>query len=86
MVGVLAVGFIANALMRPVADKHYASDEEVEQIAASHNLKTGEDGGIAVNAGNALHTAAAWVLTAIVTVGLGYGLVQIVLKSLQLFV
>lgn len=86
MVGVLAVGFIANALMRPVADKHYASDEEVEQITASHNLKTGKDGGIAVNAGNALHTAAAWVLTGIVTVGLGYGLVQIVLKSLQLFV
>lgn len=86
MVGVLVVGFIANALMRPVAEKHYASDEEVERQNASHNLKTGKDGGIAVNAGNALHTVAAWVLTAIVTVGLGYGLVQIVLKSLKLFI
>lgn len=86
MVGVLVVGFIANALMRPVAEKHYASDEEVERQNTSHNLKTGKDGGIAVNAGNVLHTVAAWALTAIVTVGLGYGLVQIVLKSLKLFI
>lgn len=86
MVGILAVGFIANALMRPVHTSHHASDAEVEQITAAHKPDTGADGNVIVNAGGPLHQTAAWILSAIVLLGLGYGLLETVLKSLKLFV
>lgn len=85
MVGVLAVGFVANALMRPVHEKHHADEAEVEAASAFHQPRIKTDGTMHVNAGGGLHTTAAWLLTAIVVVGLIYGLIQIIMKSLALF-
>lgn len=81
MVGVLAIGFIANLLMRPVAEKFFASKEEVE--AAKVHSGKGMDGHEGV--GGPVHTAVGYVLTVIVIAALAYGLIQVIIKAAALF-
>ncbi|WP_237198840.1 L-lactate MFS transporter [Rothia nasimurium] len=84
MVGVLAIGFIANLLVKPVNEKHHASEKDMAKLAGHGKLGT-SDQQIRVNAGGPLHTLAAWALTLLVTSGLVYGLAQTVIRSLALF-
>ncbi|WP_433913767.1 L-lactate MFS transporter [Brevibacterium litoralis] len=81
MVGVLAVGFVANILMRPVAKKHYASADEIAEakavIAEAASARPANSGPI--------HRTVAWVLLAAVTIGLAYGLIQTIVKAVQIF-
>lgn len=87
MVGVLAVGFIANALMRPVDAKYHATEEEVAELSAP--IQAADSSGAMletrVNENGTLHRMAAVVLTGIVVVGLAYGLFETIVKSLALF-
>ena len=87
MVGVLAVGFIANALMRPVDSKYHATGEEVAELSAP--IQAADSSGVMletrVNENGTLHRMAAVVLTGIVVVGLAYGLFETIVKSLALF-
>ena len=84
MVGVLAVGFIANLLVRPVHERHHASAEEVE-AATGTSAAADESGEVASHGSNAFHRAVALGLAAVVVLGLGYGLVQTLLRAAQLF-
>lgn len=83
MVGVLALGLIANLLVRPVNPKHHASAETIARLEAP----TGAEGetGVRINEGGPVHRAVAIVLTVIVVVALGYGLLQTILKAIQIF-
>jgi len=87
MVGVLAVGFIANALMRPVDSKYHATGEEVAELSAP--IQAADSSGVMLetraNENGTLHRMAAAVLTGIVVVGLAYGLFKTIVKSLALF-
>lgn len=44
MAGLLLLGLICNALVRPVADKHFMSDDELAQERALQHDKTGGAG------------------------------------------
>lgn len=91
MVGVLAIGFIANALVRPVDAKHHESEEVVaaaqgrpgpgavaaEETRAYRRDENAQNGGF--------HATIAVVLAGVVCAGLLYGLVQTVIKAAALF-
>ena len=85
MVGVLAVGLLANILVKPVNSKHHVSKEEFEKITNASKPNTKADGSIQVNDGGTLHTVAAWFVTIAVISGLAYGLTLTVIRSLALF-
>ena len=80
MVGVLAVGFVANLLMRPVADKWHESDETVEQASRT-------DTHVSDTAGSG-STVPSWVLPlawALVAVPLTYGVYKTIETAIDLF-
>ncbi len=80
MVGVLAVGFVANLLMRPVADKWHESDETVEQASRTDTHVSDTRGsGSTVPAGV---LPLAWALVA---VPLTYGVYKTIETAIDLF-
>lgn len=83
MIGVLAIGFIANLLIRKVADKHYAPAAEVE-AAQVHESNDNGRGSRVLSTGGFYHVAA-YALTIIVVIGLLYAVVQTVIKAAALF-
>lgn len=84
MVGVLGVGFLANLLVRPVAEKHHASPEEVERLTGSGAAQSSEKAGSGHGSGP-IHRAVALALAGVVVLGLGYGLFQTLTRAVQLF-
>jgi MFS family permease len=88
MVGVLAVGFVANLLVRQVADRFHEPDREEPQLAD----RTGRDGGgvgTRTRTGTGTRTSARPVLLvvawAVVGLPLAYGVYQTVVKASSLF-
>jgi len=84
MVGVLAVGFVANLLIKPVAARF------AEPVPAASAKDTAENGtttarGRSAGQAGGVHTVVATVLSAVVILALGYGLTQVTLKALALF-
>ncbi len=79
MVGILAVGFVANLLIRPVASKFHeertAQAETPERVAAAaeHDIAVGKAGPLLV---------IAWL---IVSIPLAYGIYETVVKAADLF-
>ncbi len=80
MVAVLAVGFVANLLIRPVADRFHESPEAVAAAAAS--VEPAEEGGAGGASGGAVRVYVSWGL---VTVLLGYGVYQTLTTAAKLF-
>lgn len=82
MVGVLALGFVANLLIRPVAKRHHVSAEELEaaQLATPSGSSVDRIAG-----SNAFHKLVAIVLAAVVVAALAYGLALTVVKAAALF-
>jgi MFS family permease len=78
MVGVLAVGFVANLLIRPVDEKHHEPDRQDGDADAEEHAEGSDHG--------REHSAAllpvAWAL---VGVPLAYGVYQTVIKAVDLF-
>ncbi|MGO1183633.1 MAG: L-lactate MFS transporter [Micrococcaceae bacterium] len=83
MVGLLAVGLVANLLMRPVMEKFFASDEEVE--AAKVHESNGNGGDQPIHSTGGIYKTVAYALTGVVVVGLLYALVQVLIKSAAFF-
>jgi MFS family permease len=85
MVGVLAVGFVANLLIRPVADRFHEPDHEEPQPGES----AGGGGGVGAGTRTGTTTSASPVLLvvswAIVGLPLLYGIYQTVVKVASLF-
>lgn len=88
MVGVLAVGFIANLLIKPVDAKHHVDPELVEAKAdadrqAALEAETAGSGG--EGASGTMHTAVSWFLGLIIGASLLYGLYETSVRAVGLF-
>jgi MFS family permease len=85
MVGVLAVGFVANLLIRQVADRFHEPDHEERQLTG----EPGSGGGVATKTRTDTTTATRPVLLvvawAIVGLPLVYGVYQTLVKTASLF-
>ena len=86
MVGVLAVGFVANLLIRAVADRFHETDHEEKQLTGA----AGDGGGgVATKTRAATTTATQPVLLvvawAIVGIPLAYGVYETFVKVSSLF-
>ena len=79
MVGVLAVGFVANLAITHVSDKHH--EDDVDEPKAAQERRDHQHGAPAKPARPAL-LVAAWT---VVGVPLAYGIYQIALKTVSLF-
>ena len=82
MVGVLAVGFVANLLVRPVAERFHEKDE-AEPIADQSTDQGATDRGTGER--TKVHPALLTVAWLIVGVPLAYGVYQTLTKTLSLF-
>jgi len=80
MVAVLAVGFVANLLIRPVAERFHESPEAV--AAAAPSVEPAEESAAGGAAGGAARVYVSWGL---VTVLLGYGVYQTLTTAANLF-
>ncbi len=81
MVGVLAIGFVANLLIRPVAGHHHADTDEVEarQQQDAESARAADDHAPAT-------TGARLVLSwAVVSLLLAYGVFETLTTALKLF-
>ncbi|MFV0434858.1 MAG: OFA family MFS transporter [Leucobacter sp.] len=83
MVGLLALGFIANLLIRPVAERFFASPEEVE--AAKVHLTNSSGGATPIHSTGGIYSAVAVALTIVVILALAYGLSQTLIKASAFF-
>jgi MFS family permease len=80
MVGILVVGFVANLLIRPVADRFHEEDTGAHEPAVGAG-GPGVDHDIAVTAAKPL-LFVAWI---VVAVPLAYGVYETVVKAAELF-
>lgn len=80
MVGILAIGFVANLLVRPLASKFH----EAEDSAAAATPDAGQ-GDVAVVAGAAPGQTRLVVSWALIVVLLGYGVIQTLVTAVKLF-
>lgn len=90
MAGVLAVGFVANLLIRAVDEKHLVDESVVAakkdaDRAGAHDAISGNGGPEAHAAAGASHRAAAIILAVLVVVALAYGLVETAIRAVGLF-
>jgi MFS family permease len=81
MVGVLAVGFVANLLIRPVAAKHHADREEAKAREAEDRASA-EAAEQHAPATTGVRLVLSW---GVVSVLLGYGVFQTLVTALKLF-
>ncbi len=86
MVGVLAVGFVANLMIRAVADRYHEKDHEEKQLTGASSES---GGGVATKTREATATSTQPVLLvvawAIVGIPLAYGVYETVVKVSSLF-
>ncbi len=90
MVGVLAVGLVANLLVRQVADRFHEQDHEETQLTADEPATAGAvGGGVATRTRTTAVTSTRPVLLvvswAVVGIPLAYGVYQTVVKVSSLF-
>jgi MFS family permease len=80
LVGMLAIGFVANLLVRPVADKHFMTDEEL-----AHEKKLAHDKALAaeVGAGSGQAEPVSPVVVALAWAAVGIPLAWGIYKTLQ---
>ena len=89
MAGILAVGFVANLLIRRV-DTTHVEDEAViarrsEADRASAHEAIARSGGASAQAASRSHRVAAWILAGLVVVALVYGLAETAVRAVALF-
>jgi hypothetical protein len=85
LAGMLVVGFIANLLVRPVADKWFMSDAELAEEKRLAHEKSAKDAGVSVTGSAGGLSGFALVAWAAVGIPLAWGVWQTVQKALKLF-
>ena len=85
LAGMLVVGFIANLLVRPVADKWFMSDAELAEEKRLAHEKSIKDAGVSVTGSAGGLSGFALVAWAAVGIPLIWGIWQTVQKALKLF-
>ena len=83
MVGVLAVGFIANFLVKPVADKFHEPEDVVKARMAELNGKEEERGAGSQALPGAFRLVVSW---AVVSAMLAYGVIMTAIAASKLFI
>ncbi|PKO54042.1 MAG: MFS transporter [Betaproteobacteria bacterium HGW-Betaproteobacteria-20] len=89
LAGLLVVGFIANLLVKPVAEKYYMTDAELEaehklahEKSIATNVNSNTANGVAQSASHPVLVAIAWAL---VLLPIGYGIWSTMQKAWGLF-
>ena len=84
LAGMLVVGFVANLLVRPVADKYFMTDTELaaEKKLAHEQAAPVKKGGSTVAIGGSAIAAVAWLA---VLIPIGYGVWSTIEKAWALF-
>jgi MFS family permease len=90
LAGMLVIGFIANLLVKPVADKYYMTDAELEyEHQLAHDQSAAANGGVSKQATleikPAAHPLLAVVAWALVLVPISYGVWSTIQKTWVLF-
>ena len=87
LAGFLALGFVCNLLVRPVADKYFMTDEELanEKQLAHDRIVPAADGNSTVMTGATTRPAVVIAAWAAVGIPLAYGLWNTVQKAVKLF-
>jgi len=85
LAGMLVVGFIANLLVRPVADKWFMSDAELAEEKRLAHEKSAKEAGASVTGSAGGLSGLALVAWAAVGIPLAWGVWQTVQKALKLF-
>jgi hypothetical protein len=90
LAGLLVVGFIANLLVRPVAEKYYMTDAELElehQLAHDQSIANGgsRGGNVATAPESASRPMLAVLAWALVLIPIGYGVWSTIQKAWILF-
>jgi MFS family permease len=88
LAGLLVVGFIANALVKPVAEKFYMTDAELEterklaheKLVTANNSNSSNGGSVSSN-----HTLTAIIAWALVLIPISYGVWSTIQKAWGLF-
>jgi MFS family permease len=87
LAGLMVVGFIANMLVKPVADKYFMTDAELEEVhKISHEKSTQvSSASIAINSETQLHPILVILAWAAVLVPISYGVWMTIQKAWVLF-
>ncbi|MFZ3086493.1 MAG: MFS transporter, partial [Methylotenera sp.] len=88
LAGLLVVGFIANFLVKPVADKYYMTDAELElehQLAHEQSIANGGVGKAAAASKSGSHPVLAVFAWALVLIPISYGVWSTIQKAWILF-
>jgi hypothetical protein len=89
LAGMLVVGFIANALVKPVDEKYFMTDKELAEehkLAHDKSLVIGKGQADSANAaGSASHPLLTSVAWALVLIPIGYGIWSTIQKASVLF-
>lgn len=90
MAGILAVGFVANLLIRRVPERHFEDEAVVARKqeadrAGAHDAINGKGGTDAHAQAGASHTVVASALAVLVVAALAYGLVETAIRAVALF-
>jgi hypothetical protein len=82
LAGLLAVGFICNWLVRPVAEKHYMKDDAQDASAPGAPAAVPADFSVAIPTINPVYVALAWLA---VWIPIGWGMWITLQKAVVLF-
>ena len=86
LAGMLVVGFIANLLVKPVADKYFMTDAELAEVHKQAHEKSIQNGASAVvTRGSAEHPILVKLAWAAVLIPISYGIWMTVQKAWALF-
>jgi MFS family permease len=86
LVGMLVIGLICNLLVRPVADKHFMTDEELaEEKRLAHDRSVAADVGTGSGAGGTTPIAIVWLAWAAVGIPLAWGVYRTLLSAVKVF-
>ncbi len=85
LAGLMVVGFVANLLVKPVADKYFMSDAELSEVHKQAHEKSIQNGVAAVATGDAQHPILVKLAWAAVLIPISYGIWMTVQKAWALF-
>jgi MFS family permease len=85
LAGLMVVGFIANLLVKPVADKYFMSDAELAEVHKQAHEKSMQNEVASVATGDAQHPILVKLAWAAVFIPISYGIWMTVLKAWALF-
>jgi hypothetical protein len=87
LAGLMVVGFIANMLVKPVADKYFMTDAELEEVHKISHEKSTQDSSasIAINSETQQHPILVKLAWAAVLIPISYGVLMTIQKAWVLF-